>query len=200
MTYIPKTLTVEETESLFSELADSATSLTKSMKAIRNRVMILLMLDAGLRVNEVANLKISDLWFRDGPVTSLIISIVISKNNTERIVPLTPRLQKSIEYLNKGYWLHFEMKFEDPAFTASRRTKPITTRQIQRIVEQVSFQALGKKIHPHMLRHTFATRLMRKTNIRVVQQLLGHKALTSTQVYTHPNNDDLTDAIKNLNI
>lgn len=50
-----------------------------------------------------------------------------------------------------------------------------------------------------MLRHTFATRLMQKTNIRVVQQLLGHKSLSSTQVYTHPNADDLQKAIENLN-
>lgn len=200
MTYIPKTLTVDETESLFSELADSATSFTKSKKAIRNRVMILLMLDAGLRVNEVASLLVTDLVWNEEPVASLTITPEISKNNTERTIPLTPRLRKAIDYYNTGNWKGLPDNSSRPAFVASKKSRPITTRQIQRIVEQVSFKALGKKIHPHMLRHTFATRLMRKTNIRVVQQLLGHKALTSTQVYTHPNNDDLTDAIKNLNM
>ncbi|GAH96402.1 unnamed protein product, partial [marine sediment metagenome] len=56
-----------------------------------------------------------------------------------------------------------------------------------------------REIHPHILRHTFATRLMSKTSMRVVQELLGHKNLSSTQIYTHPNNADLQEAIDSLN-
>ncbi len=84
------------------------------------------------------------------------------------------------------------------AFYPDSPTHHITPRTIQRIIKKASFQAFGREIHPHVLRHTFASRLMRTTNIRIVQQLLGHKSIQSTQIYTHPNHDDLTTAIKSL--
>ncbi|GAH73030.1 unnamed protein product [marine sediment metagenome] len=58
--------------------------------------------------------------------------------------------------------------------------------------------SLGRPVHPHILRHTFASRLMRTTNARIVQELLGHQHLSTTQIYTHPNQDDLKKAIEQL--
>ena len=84
------------------------------------------------------------------------------------------------------------------SFYATDTQRPITTRQVERIILTASMKALNRPIHPHVLRHTFASRLMKRTNIRVVQQLLGHTSITSTQIYTHPDSDDLQKAINDI--
>jgi len=80
----------------------------------------------------------------------------------------------------------------------NRAGLPITTRQVERIIKHAAIASIGRPANPHMLRHTFATKLMRITNVRVVQELLGHRNLSSTQIYTHPNQDDFAAAIRNL--
>jgi len=161
----------------------------------RNLLMILLMLDAGLRVGEVVRLIVSDLYLQGSFVTTLTVRAEISKSKYERQIPLSFRLRTAIEAFSQHCcplrfgWL------DAPAFTTTNKFRAITARQVQRIVEQLSLKSIGRKIHPHVLRHTFATRLMAKTNIRVVQELLGHKSITSTQIYTHPNSTDLREAI-----
>ena len=74
----------------------------------------------------------------------------------------------------------------------------LSPRAVQYYLNSESYECLGFCIHPHTLRHTFGTRMMKRTNIRVVQELMGHKSITSTQVYTHPDHDDLNRAINGL--
>ena len=96
------------------------------------------------------------------------------------------------------WWAGSDDICEFYAFTTKNIDKPLSTRQVERIIRAAALKCLGRPVHPHALRHTFASRLMRKTNARIVQELLGHKNLSSTQIYTHPNGEDLKDAINQI--
>lgn len=162
----------------------------------RDALIVLLMLDAGLRVGEVVQLKVHDLFFGDHPVQTLIVRKNIAKRGVERLIPMSERLQETtrVMYNHHHHWR--TAKCTDFAFCRAQFTKHLTVRCVQLMIKSASHHALGRHIHPHILRHTFATRLMQKTSIRVVQKLLGHASLSSTQIYTHPNSSDLTEAIK----
>jgi len=161
--------------------------------------MALLMLDAGLRVGELTQLRQDQLWYVNGPVGSLVIEKSQAKNKVERTVPVTLRLHDAINRMQRDWWIQSTALGVRSAFYRTNCQYPLTTRQVQRIIKAAGADSIGREIHPHILRHTFATRLMTKTSMRVVQQLLGHSNLASTQIYTHPNNADLQEAIDSLN-
>lgn len=165
----------------------------------RDQLIVLLMLDAGLRVGEVVQQTVGDLNIAGSPVNVLRIRKEITKTITGREVPVTIRLHDAIQLMWLNTWQPHKFEPWMFAFATSPNGLPITIRQIQRMIKTVSKLTIGKAIHPHVLRHTFATRLMRSCNIRIVQQLLGHASLQSTQVYTHPNSEDLDKAIATLN-
>lgn len=208
----PETLTVEESEKLLEVLHFHGPVRWSKWKSLRNYTMALLMLDAGLRVGEVCRLLLSDLLTASTckekldeiiytPKTSLLLNEKLAEKKCERLVPLTPRIIAGIENLYGLVWSATRSDLLSPVFFAKDSRKHITTRQVQRIIGSASLAAFGRAIHPHVLRHTFATRLMRVTSTPVVQQLLGHKHLSSTEVYTHPNGDDCKkaiDALKNI--
>lgn len=194
----PKTITAQEQSQLLSKLLKTNARPAATRRGIRNYTIALMMLDAGLRVAEVCSIHISELWFNLDPVKSIIIMAKVSKNGLERTIPLSERLRAAITLMDQHIWTYFNFKEEHYAFAMSRKSIQPATRQIQRIIKQASLEAFGRAITPHVLRHTFATRMMRVTNIRTVQALLGHVSLSSTQIYTHPNGDDLTSAINAL--
>lgn len=165
---------------------------------LRNYCMALLMLDAGLRVSEVCRLQVPDLFFPDQPVNEILVREAIAKGHRERSIPTTERLRTAIELMNAHWWIYHEGFDCLYCFYVRLPAKHITARHAQRIIGTAGSLAIERKVTPHMLRHTFATKLMRISNIRVVQQLLGHKSITSTQIYTHPNSDDLKKAIDGL--
>lgn len=199
MSQIPKTLTTIECHKLLNALLAMNGTPKQQSKGIRNYTIALCMLDAGLRVGEVVRLLISDLWFKDAPVVSIIVGPNVAEKGCERQVPVTQRLSAAIELMSINYSSDLVNPGTCRAFYTNNPNKSITTRQIERIIRATAMKSLGRPIHPHILRHTFATRLMRKTNARIVQELLGHKRLSSTQIYTHPNQQDLTSAIETLN-
>lgn len=195
----PKTLTTEESETLLLELLWHPHFNRPARKGIRNHTIALLMLDAGLRVGEVVQMQSRDLYFNCQPVTSITIRPAIAKNNTERTIPVSQRLTTALgDHANASGGFN-NLFHEIFVFRHGQQNCHLTTRQVERIIRLAAMVSLGRPIHPHVLRHTFASRLMRKTNVRVVQELLGHKHLTSTQVYTHPNGEDLKEAINSLN-
>ncbi len=194
----PKTLTTFEAQRLLMYLEKTYDTPRQKTKCIRNYTITLLMLDAGLRVGEVVQLQISDLMFNSVPVTSIIIRPEIAKNKTERIIPVSQRLSNALKKVNEYVWDERDrLGHTDPRYT-QLLAWVLTTRQVERIIRAAAMKALGRPVHPHILRHTFATRLMRTTNARVVQELLGHKQMSSTQIYTHPNSEDLKKAIDGL--
>lgn len=193
------TITEVEAMKLLDRLLDTINIEDAEPRNLRNYTMTLLMLDAGLRVGEVVKLRRGCLMFAGEFCDKVAVPADIAKNKTERIVPMTDRLQVAVKRMHVLWWTVDNVGLKDYAFYSTRPDIPLSARQIQRRTKYASYKAFGRTIHPHVLRHTFATRLMRKTNIRIVQQLLGHKSLASTQVYTHPNDQDLKDAINTLN-
>jgi len=198
MSKMPKTLTPEECQKLLHMLLNPFDAATPQPATIRNYLMAVLMLDAGLRVGELVQLRVSDLWFGDHPCYNLIIRAEIAKRNKERIIPMSERLIDAVAkaYANNLQWQQVNEKVY--AFRTCGNEEHITPRRVQQIIGASAIVAIGRPVHPHVLRHTFATRLMAKTNIRVVQQLLGHSSLQSTQIYTHPNQEDLVNAINGI--
>lgn len=165
----------------------------------RNYTMALVMLDTGCRVGELVKLRQDQFWFADAPVQALTIEKDQAKNKHERTIPTTIRLRDAIHQMNAQWWIKDTALGTRSAFYTNHCQYPITARQVQRIIKSASALSIGREIHPHLLRHTFATRLMSRTSMRVVQQLLGHSSITSTQIYTHPNHDDYQKAIDALN-
>lgn len=155
--------------------------------------------DTGLRVAELCSLRLFDLWLLGEPINSLDVRADIAKNHRPRSIPLTPRATEAIKDLQHYHWGVMPDMLHHYAFSSTDPSIPLTHRSIQRICEKYGREILRIRLTPHMFRHTFATRLMRKVNIRVVQQLLGHSSLTATQIYTHPNTQDLQNAIDALN-
>lgn len=195
----PQTITVDESEKLLDVFRKEGGTKVKHWKNLRNYTMTLLMLDTGIRVGELVQLKNNDFIVKDTLKDTLLLPWYITKTKKERTVPLSQRLKNALNqfiYHNVHnrpgkilWWTFYAKNFE----------RPITTRQVERIIELASRESIGRPIHPHVLRHTFASKLMRVTSSRVVQQLLGHKRLSSTQRYTHPNQEDLTTAINEMN-
>lgn len=178
--------------------------------AYRNLLLILLMADAGLRVSEALHLKFADLYPpvpatppKDGlqyqPTRNLMVRAAIAKNGKMRIVPLSDRLRGAL-VLRLPRTLHVLHRFASSyVFMSKHDHIPLSRRTVNYALLHISKACLPIAVNPHMLRHTFATRLMRTTDIRTVQALLGHTSLTSTQIYTHPDSTDLDKAIASLN-
>lgn len=168
-------------------------------KKARNVLAILFMLDAGLRVGEVIGVSYHDAYYNNAPVNTLILKPAIAKRHKEREIPLTHRLQFALQRFCPGRLLIENFPLTQKLISRTPQGPPLTTRAIEKITENSGMRSLGFPIHPHMLRHTWATRLLKLTDIRTVQILLGHAHLSSTQIYTHPNSDDMKTAIGKLN-
>lgn len=194
-----QTLSYPESEKLLMKLLVRHDTEVKVRNGIRNYCMALLMLDAGLRVGEVVKLTVGQLYYAEHPVGALTLTCEKKKVQTQRTIPLTIRLCTTIEEMSRVWWTDTSTRKYFYAFYKGDTGRHITTRQVERIINAAAHVALGRSVHPHVLRHTFATRLMTKCPIRVVQQLLGHADLSSTQVYQHPNSQHLQEAINTLN-
>jgi integrase/recombinase XerD len=192
----PKTLTTDECHRLLNALQITDGTPKQVRRGIRNYTLALVMLDAGLRVSETIGLEVRDLIFNNAAVTSLIVRPEIAKNNHERTIPISARLSEAITQTNVSHWSGGPANTQHKAFASGRGDKSLTRRQVYKIISSAAMAAIGRSVNPHVLRHTFASRLMRVTNARTVQELLGHSSITSTQIYMHPNNDDLKSAIE----
>lgn len=194
----PKTLTVTECHQLLDALLCKEGTPLQFRKGIRNYTMALLMLDAGLRVGEVVRLHQDDLMFSGAPVENLIVRAEIAKTKTERTIPTSARVQSAIQTMQGKWWADPYSKTGRYAFYQISWIRPVTTRQVERIIRKAAMKSIGRPVHPHMLRHTFGTRIERKAGLRIAQELLGHENVSSTQIYTHPNQDDMKKAIHEI--
>lgn len=193
-----KTLTNDEVDTLLAHTLDLKQAGESWRKAVRNYTMLVLMVDTGIRVGELVSLQLSDLFFEGKPVKTLVVRSKIAKNKTERTVPMSLRTSDALKMYKSELHYMFSVVGDPFAFSIWVRDTPMSTRQVERIVQRLSVESLGRRIHPHVLRHTFATRLMRVTDTRTVQELLGHKHITSTQIYTHPDENDKKKAIETM--
>jgi len=198
MSSTPKTLTVTECHQLLDALMPKKATHKQHRRGIRNYTMALLMLDAGLRVGEVVKLYEEDFVIAGQIKSALTVPALIAKNKRERTIPLSGRIRSALEDMVICWWTPRPDVTEKWAFVKTLIGGRITTRQVERIIRAAAMKSIGRPIHPHILRHTFATRIMRVTNMRTTQELLGHEHLSSTQIYTHPNQEDLKYAIAQL--
>ena len=196
----PKTLTVTECHQLLDALLRKRGTEKQFNKGIRNYTMALLMLDAGMRVGEVVSLTQQDLTYPTPPISSVTLQPHQTKNKKERTIPLSSRVQSALDEMDKKWWWPAGRLLSYYAFYQTNPRTPITTRQVERIIRAAALKSIGRPVHPHVLRHTFASRLMKRVNARIVQELLGHTRLSSTQIYTHPSQDDLKHAIAQLGV
>lgn len=199
MSTAPKTLSDFESKLLLNRLYNQPPGTCKNLAGLRNITMALFMLDAGLRVSEVAGLEIDDVVIGGQLVKGLFVRQEIAKRGVTRTIPLSARLKSYLEPYIALFTILRRKSAAPHLFYSKKDGKRISARQIQRIIAAAGKQATGRNVWPHMLRHSFGTKLMRTCNASIVQELLGHKNLSSTQIYCHPDMNDLNNAIENMN-
>ncbi len=158
----------------------------------RNRAILETLYGCGLRVSELVNLKISGIFEKEG-----IIS-VIGKGNKQRLVPIGKPALKHINIYLKQHRVHVNEKKEaEDILFLNRRGGKLSRQMVFLTVKKYSAKAgIRKKIGPHTFRHSFATHLVQHgADLRVVQELLGHSSITTTEIYTHLSTEDLRKAI-----
>lgn len=191
----PKTLSSEQCEILIDALSAKEGTAKQLYRGFRNKTLAIVMLESGLRVGELCQLRIDDLWFAGQPVDCLVVRRQIAKNKKERQIPVSHRLCEALKVMHSTIWSGISEKNGCYSFFSTDPLKPLTPRTVERIIGDAGIESLNRDVTPHMLRHTFASRLMKKTSSRVVQALLGHESLQSTQIYMHPDLEDLKKAI-----
>ncbi|MBA7609453.1 Tyrosine recombinase XerD [subsurface metagenome] len=167
----------------------------------RDFTMIYLSLQTGLRVSEVVGLYIEDVS-PFGEVSSfLTVPQRIAKKGKKRLIPINDETRNIIRSFleSKSYFPQFS-KPDNYLFLSRYTNNPLSPRDFQRIVKTYALESIGRPISPHTLRHTFATRLLKHTNLRVIQELLGHVSIQTTQIYTHVTSEDTELAIDKLRI
>ena len=161
----------------------------------RNRAILETLYGCGLRVSELINLKISDLFFDEGFLR------VIGKGNKQRLVPISEYTIKHINLYKDTVRVHQNIQngFEDFLFL-NRRGKSLTRVMIFTIVKELSIiGGVEKTISPHTFRHSFATHLLKNgADLRAIQLMLGHESISTTEIYTHVDQEFIRDAILNF--
>ena len=180
---LPDTLSTEEIDRLISSIEDSTT------KGLRDRAILEVLYSCGLRVSELCDLKLGDLFFAEGYIR------VIGKGNKQRLVPVSSIARSRIQlYMD----VRQKDKQKEEILFLNNRGKKLTRVMIFTIIKQAAQRAgIDKKISPHTFRHSFATHLLEGgANIRQVQELLGHENILTTEIYTHLDDSHLRQTLE----
>ncbi len=183
--HLPEVLSVEEVDRL-----EQASDLSK-WEGQRNRAIIEVLFSCGLRVSELINLRMSDLFLAEKFIR------VMGKGKKERLVPISGSAVKELEYwfLDRNQ-MNIKPGEDDFVFL-NRRGAHLTRMMIFTIVRRLAEAAgIEKTISPHTLRHSFATALLEGgANLRAIQEMLGHERISTTQIYTHIDMHTLREEI-----
>lgn len=184
---LPDTLSLKDIDAL-----TNAIDLSKA-EGHRNKAIIETLYSCGLRVSELTNLKLSDLFFEEGFIK------VTGKGDKQRFVPISPFTQKLINLYVNHSRIHvpIQVNHEDILFL-NRRGKQLTRAMIFTIVKQLAVKIeLNKNISPHTFRHSFATHLLENgADLRAIQLMLGHESITTTEIYMHVDRTHLASVIE----
>lgn len=158
----------------------------------RNKTIIEILYGTGIRVSELVNLKLSNIFFKENIIK------IIGKGNKERFVPLGEIASDEMKiYINDRNQLKIDSKSSDVLFL-NRYGRRLTRSMIFKIISDASKRiGLDKKISPHTLRHSFATHLIKNgADLRTIQLILGHESITTTEIYTHLDTLHLEEVLK----
>ena len=183
---LPDTLSIEEINKIIN-----AIDLSKP-EGTRNKAILETLYGCGLRVSEVINLKISNLYFNEGFIK------IKGKGNKERLVPIGSAAIKYINIYIEKIRSHIDVKKESSDILfLNKRGKGLSRVMIFLIIQYLANQiGLKKTISPHTFRHSFATHLIEGgADLRAVQEMLGHESITTTEIYTHLDRDYLRETI-----
>ncbi|MCK5346840.1 MAG: site-specific tyrosine recombinase XerD [Candidatus Heimdallarchaeota archaeon] len=179
--YLPEVLSINEVDSFLKVIRGD------KIKSIRDRACFELMYASGVRVSELVHLKINDIDLSLGVIRCL------GKGQKERIIPMGRLAQEALtKYLEFSRGKLLKDK-ESRFIFLSKLGSRISRQMIWKLIRHYAQQAgISKKVSPHTLRHSFATHLLnRGADLRIVQELLGHSNISTTQIYTHLNKDRL---------
>ncbi len=189
---LPDTLSINEIDCLIN-----AIDLSQIYNGIhigqRNKAILETLYGCGLRVSELTNLKISDLFFDEGFIK------VTGKGDKQRFVPIVTDTQKYINIYKNDVRIHIKVKagFEDTLFlnhTGKQLTRAMVFTIIKQLAEKIG---LKKSISPHTFRHSFATHLLENNaDLRSIQLMLGHESITTTEIYVHLDKSHLTKVVE----
>lgn len=183
---LPEVLSIQEIDMLIAAIDLS------SPQGQRNKAIIETLYSCGLRVSELVDLKLSNLYFQDGYIR------VIGKGNKERLVPISKKAEREIQYYKEETRNHVTPKkgSEDILFL-NKHGKKLTRVMIFTIIKLLAEKSgITKTISPHTFRHSFATHLVDGgADLRAVQDMLGHESITTTEIYTHLDKQHLHDTI-----
>lgn len=184
---LPDTLSTDEIDTLIK-----AIDLSKP-EGERNRAMLETLYGCGLRVSELIQLRISDLFFDEDFIK------VTGKGNKQRFVPISPLNKKYIGIYRNQVRVHQSIqKGNEDILFLNRRGKGLTRAMIFTIIKQLGEKiGLQKTISPHTFRHSFATHLLQNgADLRAIQQMLGHESITTTEIYMHVDRSHLAKVMQ----
>ncbi len=183
---LPDTLSLDEINIMLDSIDVS------TPEGVRNKAILETLYACGLRVTELVNLKISDIYFE------IDFLKVTGKGNKERFVPLGSSAKKFIKIYQNDIRVHLSIKKgEEDLLFLNRRGSRLSRVMIFNIIKQTaSIANIRKSISPHTFRHSFATHLVEGgADLRAVQEMLGHESITTTEIYTHLDRNYLKETI-----
>jgi integrase/recombinase XerD len=182
---LPDVLTLDEIDAILGSIDLS------SAEGRRNHAMLETLYSCGLRVSELVTLKISDIYFDEGFIK------VEGKGSKQRLVPIAGSALKEIRnYMIDRNEIEVQKGYGDVLFQ-TKRGKGLSRITVFHVIKtQAEAAGIRKKVSPHTFRHSFATHLLENgANLRVIQQMLGHEKITTTEIYTHIGKDHLRKTI-----
>ncbi|MEN8247567.1 MAG: site-specific tyrosine recombinase XerD [Bacteroidota bacterium] len=184
---LPDTLDLHEIDKILAAIDHS------KKEGSRNRAILEVLYSSGLRVSELINLRLSNLFLDTGFLR------VIGKGNKERLVPVGSEAAKYLKIYIEEVRVHQKIKQgEEDIVFLNRNGKRLTRVMIFTIIKDLSLRAgIKKKVSPHTFRHSFATHLIEGgADLRAVQEMLGHESITTTEIYTHLDKGYLKQVIE----
>jgi integrase/recombinase XerD len=184
--YLPTVLTIEEIDKIIDSI-----DLSKPL-GHRNKAILEVLYSCGLRVSELINLRISNLYLNENFIK------VSGKGNKERLIPIGNKAIKEISFYNDSFRKHIKPAAGHTDFLfLNSRGKQLTRVMIFTIIKDLTAKSgIQKNVSPHTFRHSFATHLIEGgADLRAVQEMLGHESILTTEIYTHLNREYLRETI-----
>lgn len=183
---LPDVLSIEQVDALMDEVD----TLWQGAIAIRNRAMLEVLYGCGLRVSELTGLNLSDVRFDDGFLS------VVGKGDKQRIVPISGMAQRWLEKYLVEARPQLQKRYAKPtsAVFLNARGGRLTRQSVHVMVSRAGMAIHVENLHPHTLRHSFATHLLEGgADLRAIQEMLGHADISTTQIYTHVQRTHLVE-------